>query len=61
MTFGEQIKQAREAKNLSQEELASRLEVSRQSVSKWENEVAKPQGINKEMLSQILEIELDGE
>jgi len=37
------------------------LEVSRQSVSKWENEVAKPQGINKEMLSQILEIELDGE
>ena len=61
MTFGEQIKQAREAKNLSQEELAARLEVSRQAVSKWENEVAKPQGINKEMLSQILEIELCGE
>ena len=36
MTLGEQIRQARENKNLSQEELASQLGVSRQAVSKWE-------------------------
>lgn len=44
--------------NLSQEELASRLGVSRQAVSKWENGSAKPQGINREMLVQILELEI---
>lgn len=58
MTLGEQIRQARENKNLSQEELASQLGVSRQAVSKWENDFSIPQGINREMLSQILELEL---
>lgn len=58
MTLGEQIRQARENKNLSQEELASQLGVSRQAVSKWENDSSVPQGINREMLSQILELEL---
>lgn len=58
MTLGEQIRQAREAKNLSQEELASRLQVSRQAVSKWENDLSRPQGINQEMLMQILDMEL---
>lgn len=57
MTLGEQIKRARESKNLSQEELATRLEVSRQAVSKWENDIAIPQGLNREMLSKVLEIE----
>ena len=58
MTLGQQIRQARENENLSQEELASRLGVSRQAVSKWENDSAIPQGINREMLSQVLELEL---
>lgn len=57
MTFGEQIKQARERKNLSQEDLALQLDVSRQAVSKWENDLAVPQGINREMLSQVLKLE----
>lgn len=57
MTFGEQIKQARENKNLSQEELATRLGVSRQAVSKWENGSSKPHGMNREMLFQVLTIE----
>lgn len=61
MTLGEQIKQAREAKNLSQEDLAAQLEVSRQAVSKWENGNAKPQGINKEMLTQILDLDFCSE
>ena len=57
MTIGKQIRQARENKNLSQEELALKLGVSRQAVSKWENNSAVPQGLNREMLSQILELD----
>ncbi len=58
MSLGEQIKYAREMKNMSQEELASRLGVSRQAVSKWENNLTVPQGINKDMLKQILEVDV---
>ncbi|MCH5269023.1 MAG: helix-turn-helix transcriptional regulator, partial [Lachnospiraceae bacterium] len=58
MTLGEQIKQAREEKNLSQEALAEYMGVSRQAVSKWENDTAIPQGTNKEMLAQVLDLEI---
>ena len=58
MTLGEQIKQARENMNYSQEELATELEVSRQAISKWENDTAIPNGINREMLNQILGLSL---
>lgn len=58
MTLGEQIKQARENMNYSQEELATKLEVSRQAISKWENDTAIPNGINREMLNQILGLSL---
>lgn len=57
MTLGNQIRQARENQNLSQEELALKMGVSRQAVSKWENNSAIPQGLNREMLSQILEFD----
>ena len=58
MELGQQIRQARENKNLSHEELAAQLGVSRQAVSKWENGIAIPQGLNREVLSQVLELEL---
>lgn len=58
MTLGGQIRQARENMNLSQEELAAQLGVSRQAISKWENDSSIPQGINREMLSQTLGLEL---
>lgn len=58
MTLGEQIKQAREVKNFSQEELASKLDVSRQAISKWENNTSIPKGINREMLNQVLDLSL---
>lgn len=38
MTFGEKLQKLRKESGLSQEDLASRLEVSRQAVSKWERE-----------------------
>ena len=59
MTFGEQIRRARENKNLSQEDLAEQLGVSRQAVSKWETDTTVPQGINRELLSQLLGLELE--
>lgn len=43
MTIGEKIMNLREAAHISQEELADKLGVSRQSVSKWEKEQALPQ------------------
>ena len=42
MTIGEQIQNLRVAKNLTQEQFAELLEVSRQSVSKWELGQAVP-------------------
>ena len=36
MKFGENLKKLRKSKKLSQETLAEKMNVSRQSVSKWE-------------------------
>ena len=43
MKIGEKIAQLRSAANLSQEQLAEKISVSRQSVSKWEMDQALPQ------------------
>jgi len=59
MSTGEMIKQARTKKNMSQEELANRLGVSRQAVSKWESDKSVPIGVNKECINSILEISLE--
>lgn len=57
MTFGEQIKQRRDALNMTQEELAERLEVSRQAVSKWESGLSLPHGDNRAALCALLGLE----
>ena len=41
MSFAENLKQVRKERNLSQEELAEILDVSRQAVSKWEQGVSQ--------------------
>ena len=43
MKFGINLKKLRKSKKLSQEDLADRMKVSRQSVSKWENGDAYPE------------------
>ena len=42
MELGEQIKMHRQEEHLSQEELANRVYVSRQTISNWENDKCYP-------------------
>lgn len=59
MNIGERIYQLRTEKSLSQGDLADRLEVSRQSVSKWENNTAVPDLDKLIKICDIFEISLD--
>ena len=43
MTFGEKLQKLRKARNLSQEELAAQLSVTRQTISKWELDQSTPE------------------
>ena len=43
MNFGQNLRNLRKSKNMSQEELAERVKVTRQSVSKWETGEAYPE------------------
>ena len=42
MNFGEKLKQLRKDHHLSQEELAQILNVSRQTISRWESSITTP-------------------
>lgn len=57
MNIGEIIKQAREDLGLTQEDLAERLEVSRQAVSKWELGASVPSPENLRILEEVLGVE----
>ena len=59
MNLGENIYQYRTAINLSQTNLADALEVSRQSVSKWENNSATPELDKLVKMAQLFEVSLD--
>lgn len=54
MTIAEMIKQARENLDLTQEDLAEKLEVSRQAVSKWELGASVPSPENLKLLEEVL-------
>lgn len=54
MTISEIIKQAREDLGLTQEDLAEKLEVSRQAVSKWELGASVPSPENLALLEEVL-------
>ncbi len=59
--IAERIKTAREERGLTQEQLAERLEVSRQAVSKWEMGLSVPSSENLQLLEEILGISLPKE
>lgn len=59
MSFGERLYQLRSDKNISQEDLAELLDVSRQSVSKWENDKAYPEMTKLLFMSDYFEVSLD--
>lgn len=42
MTFGKNLRDLRLKANLTQEEVAIKLQISRQSISKWEKDIALP-------------------
>lgn len=57
--FSEQLKHFRLEKNFSQDYLADQLFISRQAISKWENNEAYPDMTNLIKLSTIFEVSLD--
>ena len=59
MSFAENLKLIRKERNLSQEELAEMIDVSRQAVSKWEQGDGYPEVEKLLLLSSKLNISLD--
>jgi len=59
MSIGEVLKQARASINLSQEEIADKVGVSRQTISNWENGRSYPDISNIMALSDVYGITLD--
>lgn len=59
MSIGERITQLRKAQNLSQGQLAEALSVSRQAVSKWENDLSSPDSLKLIKLADILDTDLE--
>ena len=54
--FGENLKTLRKQKGFSQEELATRLHVVRQTISKWEKNISVPDADTLIRLAEILEV-----
>ena len=59
MSIGERITQLRNQKNMSQGQLAQTIGVSRQAISKWENDQSSPDTIHLIQLSDILDTDVE--
>jgi len=59
MRLSEKIKKYRKMFDLSQEQLAEKLNVSRQVVTKWENENGIPEVSNLKALSNLFNVSID--
>lgn len=59
MNLGEQIKKYRTELSLSQDKLAEKLFVSRQSISNWENDKTYPDIRSLLLLSEVFSVSLD--
>ena len=59
MSLGERITELRTQNAMSQYELSRQMEVSRQAVSKWENDQASPDAKNLIRLAEILDTDIE--
>ena len=59
MNIGERIYNLRKEKGLSQEQLANKLDVSRQSISKWELGESNPELVNIVELAKVFDVSTD--
>ena len=59
MSFGENLRLMRKARNLTQEQFAEALGVSRQAVSKWEADSGYPETEKLIAISRVLGVSVD--
>ena len=59
MTFGKKLSSLRKQANLTQSDLADKLNISRQAITKWENGISLPDLDNIKKLSSIFNISID--
>ena len=59
MSVGERITELRKLQNLSQGQLAEAMSVSRQAVSKWENDQTSPDTLNMIRLAEVLDTDIE--
>lgn len=59
MTFGKKLQKLRKSKGWSQEYLAGEIGISRQALSKWEQETAMPDTENVIKISRLFEVSTD--
>ena len=59
LNLGERLYELRTKNNMSQGDLAERLDVSRQTISKWENNMCLPEAEKLVMLSEIFSVSAD--
>ena len=59
MLFNEKLKLLRKERNLTQEELADKLNVSRQAITKWESAEGMPDIVNLNQISKLFNVSID--
>ena len=59
MKFSEKIKEIRKMQNLTQEQFAEKIFISRNAVAKWESDKGYPDIQNLITISEVFEISLD--
>lgn len=59
MTFGEKLSSLRKQSNLTQKDLAEKLNVSRQAITKWENDAGLPDINNLKKISSLFAVTID--
>lgn len=59
MKIGEKIAKARKDVNLTQDQLSESLDVTRQTISKWESDLAYPEVPKIPKLAEVLDVSCD--